>query len=470
MLWFRDDLRLADHPALRAAAANGGSILPCYVLDDSGPESPGAASRWWLHGSLASLARDIGAQGGNLVLRRGSTVAEIEKLVAETNAAVVHCSQSYEPTGRRHESSLRAALLVRGVRLETHAGNMLFDPERVRTADGKPFRVFTAFWNSCREFRVAAPDPVPRAIVFSRAAVRSDSLDDWRLRPHDPDWAKGFGQLWNPGEAGARARLDAFVGVPIRGYASARDRFDLERTSRLSPHLHFGEVSVRAAWSAAGTRRSASREAFLRELCWREFARHLVWHWPDFPTQSFRREFRRFPWLDDPGTLARWQRGVTGYPVVDAGMRQLWQTGWMHNRVRMVVASFLTKHLLIPWQAGARWFWDTLVDADLANNSVSWQWVAGSGPDAAPYFRIFNPALQGQKFDPQGDYVRRWVPELARMPAAFIHDPMAAPAGALREARVEPGASYPLPIVVHREARHRALRAFDTLSEGRKGR
>jgi deoxyribodipyrimidine photo-lyase len=299
-----------------------------------------------------------------------------------------------------------------------------------------------------------------------RSALAGDALEAWALQPKSPDWAGGLRGAWTPGETGARSRLAAFAAGPLRSYRTDRDRPDREGSSRLSPHLSFGEISPRAAWAAAAGRNKGDGEAaFLRELGWREFARHLVWHWPRFPHESFRAEFRRFPWRDDAAALARWQHGQTGYPLIDAGMRELWHTGWMHNRVRMVAASFLVKHLLVPWQQGARWFWDTLVDADLANNSVGWQWVAGSGADAAPYFRVFNPLLQAQKFDPDGNYVRRWVPELAALPTELLHDPSMAPESALRAAGVELGRTYPLPVVAHTVGRARALAAYASVRE-----
>jgi deoxyribodipyrimidine photo-lyase len=460
VVWFRDDLRIADQTALSAAAADGRPIVACYVLDPN----LGAASRWWLHGSLASLARALAARGGRLVLRRGAPSAALAEIAAEVGAAEVHASKSYEPLGRAAEQSVRSALAAIGAELVTHAGALLFDPETIRTRSGEPFRVFTPFWQCCLRHVPAPPRAGPRDVVFAQASVAGDPLGDWGLRPSAPDWASGFADQWSPGEDGAGRRLASFVAERLEGYRAERERPDRAGSSRLSPHLHFGEVSARSVWAATAGARGG--EAFRRELGWREFARHLLWHWPEFATDSFRSEFRRFPWRDDAERLASWQRGTTGYPIVDAGMRELWHTGWMHNRVRMVAASFLVKHLEIPWQRGAAWFWDTLVDADVANNSVGWQWVAGSGADAAPYFRVFNPTLQGRKFDPDGAYVRRWVPELGRLPSAYVHEPAAAPPEALRAAGVELGASYPRPIVEHRAARAAALAAYQALRGG----
>jgi deoxyribodipyrimidine photo-lyase len=465
-------LRLHDHAALTAAAATGRPLVACFVLDTAGAWAPGGASRWWLHGSLAALARQIARLGGALVLRRGPAASEVAAIAAACGAAEVHCSKSYEPEGRRAEAELHRSLAQRGARLVVHAGELLFDPGQLRSQSGEPFKVFTPFWNAClRSAAIRAPLRLPARLSFAAPAVESEALDAWRLRPVAPDWAGGLRAAWSPGEAAARARLDAFVAAPLEDYRLERDRPDRSGVSRLSPHLRFGEVSVRTVWHAVqAAPAGAGATAYARQLGWREFARHLLWHWPTFASESFRSEFRRFPWRDDSEALARWQRGETGYPLVDAGMRELWHTGWMHNRVRMVTASFLVKHLLLPWQRGAEWFWDTLVDADLANNSAGWQWVAGSGADAAPYFRVFNPLLQGRKFDPDGAYVRRWIPELAALSNDLIHEPSAAPPVLLQAARVEIGGNYPRPLVAHGEARARALAAYATLKTGGGGR
>jgi deoxyribodipyrimidine photo-lyase len=462
VVWFRNDLRLHDHAALTAAARSGLPIVACYALDDTTDEAPGGARRWWLHGSLRELAAAVAQRGGELVVRRGAAAATVAAIAAECAATEVHCSKSFSPQGRRAESELAKLLAPVGTKLVLHAGDALFDPERMRNQSGQPFKVFTPFWNAClREAAVGTPLPVPPRLVFARSAADGESLESWALLPTAPDWAAGLRAAWRPGEAGARQRLDAFISTALPEYRVDRDRPDREGSSRLSPHLAFGEISPRAAWAAiAGRERGEGAAAFLRELGWREFARHLVWHWPQFPREAFRAEFRRFPWRDDDVAVSSWRRGLTGYPLVDAGMRQLWQTGWMHNRVRMVAASFLVKHLLIPWQRGERWFWDTLVDADVANNSVGWQWVAGSGADAAPYFRVFNPLLQAQKFDPEGAYVRRFVPELAALPTEYLHDPGAAPPVLLAAAGIVLGKNYPLPIVEHGKARASALAAY----------
>jgi len=462
LLWFRRDLRLHDHAALTAAAAGGRTVVACYVHDGAAEGGPGGASRWWLHGSLVALAREIERHGGRLLLRRGGAAHAISALAQELGVVEVHASKSYEPRGRDAEADVRRALAAIGVRFVVHAGAVLFDPERLATGAGLPYRMFTPFWRAClREPEPARPALSPRELHFAAPDVASDDLDEWRFLPQRPDWAVGFRAAWTPGEAAAQDRLKRFVAHGVAEYPASRDRPAEHGSTRLSPHLHFGEVSPRAVWHAVrSSSATTGADALLRELGWREFARYLLWHWPSFATESFRPEFARFPWRNDAVALDRWQRGQTGYPLVDAGMRELWHTGWMHNRVRMVAASFLVKHLLVPWQCGADWFWDTLVDADLASNSLGWQWVAGSGADAAPYFRVFNPRLQGERFDSEGDYVRRWVPELAALPAEDIHAPSEAPALTLRAAGVELGKTYPRPIVEHATARKRALEAY----------
>jgi deoxyribodipyrimidine photo-lyase len=462
LVWFRQDLRLADNPALREAIATGAPVIPLYVLDDATPGAwaAGGASRWWLHRSLVSLAGDLAKLGLRLILRRGAARACLDALIAETGAAGVYWNRCYEPFAIARDKAIKADLEARGLAARSFNAGLLFEPWTIASKSGTPFRVFTPFWKACLAGAAPAlPLPAPKRASGPAAWPASDALADWALLPAKPDWAGGF-SIWTPGEAGAQERLASFIERALDGYAGLRDRPDIEATSRLSPHLHFGEISARQCFHAG--RRS---EKFLAELGWREFAHHLLFAIPDLPETALRAEFRDFPWRDDDTKLRAWQKGRTGYPIVDAGMRELWQTGWMHNRVRMIAASFLVKHLLLPWQAGQAWFWDTLVDADLASNSASWQWVAGCGADAAPYFRIFNPMLQGTKFDPSGHYVRRFVPELARLPDAYLHTPWEAPEDVLRLAGVELGVDYPHPIVDHGEARARALAAFQSLKE-----
>ena len=446
LLLLRRELRLADNPALIGAMATGRPVLPVFVLDEAAPGdwTPGGASRWWLHHSLAALQADLAAVGAPLVLRRGRTEFALPELVGETGAVEVHAGMPTEPWARRLYHTLRAALPVR---LVVHETTLLLHPDRIRTQADAPYGVYTPFARACKALLPhAPPSPAPEHIP-APPPPPSDALADWGLLPRRPDWAAGLRASWTPGERGAMARLLAFRDAGLPDYADQRDLPAVDGTSRLSPHLAWGEISPRQILHAVG----ATAEKFTREVLWREFAAHLLWHRQDLPHAPLRSEFAAMPWRDDPAGLAAWQQGRTGIPLVDAGMRQLWQTGWMHNRVRMVAASFLVKHLLIPWQSGEAWFWDTLVDADLAQNAASWQWVAGCGADAAPYFRVFNPALQGAKFDPRGDYIRRYVRELARLPDRFIHAPWDAP---------NPPRDYPSPIVDLAEGRARALSVF----------
>jgi deoxyribodipyrimidine photo-lyase len=455
LVWFRQDLRLADNPAL-ARAANG-PVVPVYVFDETLPWSIGAAGRWWLHGSLEALARDLARLGAPLVLRRGAAVPVIDALVRATGAKRVVWNRLYEPAAVARDALMEAGLKSRGIVVESFNAGSLAEPSALDRA----YQVFTPFWRALqRRGEPQAAIAAPVSLICGPQAD-SDALADWALRPSSPDRAAGLRETWAPGEAGAQARLAAFLGQVPR-YGRDRDRPDRDGTSLLSPHLRFGEIGPRQIWHAV---RAAAPEAesFLRALAWREFSINLLRRFEDMAERPLRASFEAFPWRSDSGQLRAWQRGRTGYPIVDAGMRQLWKIGWMPNRVRMIVASFLVKHLLLPWQVGEKWFWDTLVDADLANNAASWQWVAGSGVDAAPYFRIFNPVAQGERFDPSGAYVKRWVPELARLPAPFVHRPWAAPSSVLRAARIVRDESYPEPIVDHVAARVRALAAFHSL-------
>ena len=509
IVWFRHDLRVTDNPALTAAVASGGPILPIFIWapHEEGAWAPGAASRWWLHHALLALDAELGRLGNRLMVAqpmgacetRAAAVGDgrgggegggggpptslgvLEALAEATGARAVHWNRRYEPAIVARDTTIKARLAAAGLEVQTFNASLLHEPWALRTQAGQPFRVFTPFWRACLAAEEPAlPLPAPRALpalgpeMLGAAAAASGrtGLDALGLLPA-VDWAGGLRETWTPGEASARQRLGAFLSGsgPLGAYSEARDRPDQTATSRLSAHLHFGELGPREVWravrAAANGRdapKRASADAFLRELGWREFSHHLLFHFPTTPDRPLRPEFERFPWRSAPDDLRAWQRGRTGYPLVDAGMRELWRTGTMHNRVRMVVASFLVKHLLVPWQAGARWFWDTLVDADLAQNTLGWQWTSGTGADAAPYFRVFNPVLQGQKFDPQGDYVRRFVPELAILDAAVIHAPWTCSEAELWRAGVRLGVDYPRPIVEHAAARARALAAFHTIS------
>ncbi len=469
LLWFRQDLRLSDHAALHAALRHGRRVLPVFVLDDAaaGAWAPGGAARWWLHHSLAALTDRLKQLGAPLVLRRGSALEQIPLLAKEIGAAEVHTGGGPEPWARALDRDVANALQTHGIGFHRHRTRMLFNPEAIRNGTGGAYGVYTPFANACRAAGGPHPPlPAPVAIA-SPTPPASDLLADWGLLPKRPDWAGGLRKNWQPGEAGGQAQLHRFLAEGLANYGERRNLPGIDSTSRLSPHIAWGEVSLAQAWfaaNAAAENAGKGLAVFRSELLWREFSIYQLWHHPDLPEQPLRRNFAAMAWRDDPAGLAAWQRGQTGIPIVDAGMRQLWQTGWMHNRVRMIVASFLTKHLLLPWQSGEAWFWDTLVDADLAANAASWQWVAGSGADAAPYFRVFNPVLQGQKFDTDGAYVRRFVPELARLGDTHLHAPWAAPAPELAAARITLGRSYPHPIVDLAAGRDRALAAYRALA------
>ncbi|MGW9113753.1 cryptochrome/photolyase family protein [Microbacterium sp. NPDC055683] len=416
LVWFRDDLRLADHPALRAALDTGEPVLGVYVLDEESPgvRPLGGAARWWLHHSLASLAGRLAEKGSALVLRRGSAAREIPRLVDDADARGVFWNRRYGGAEREVDAALKTALRERGVDARSSAASLLFEPWTVTTGAGAPYSVFTPFWRACLAMPAPRhPLPEPRDITGPARTPHSDALDDWGLLPSDPDWAGGLRETWEPGEPAARSRLRAFLADDVDDYARARDEPAAGVTSGLSPRLRWGELSPFTVWHEA-IASGADVGGFLSEVGWREFAWHTLFHHPDLATVNLNRRFDAFPWPRlRPSLLRAWQRGRTGIPLVDAGMRELWETGVMHNRVRMVVASFLVKNLLIDWRRGEEWFWDTLVDADGASNPFNWQWVAGSGADAAPYFRVFNPLLQAEKFDPHGEYVRRWAPDHA---------------------------------------------------------
>ncbi|MDO7835238.1 deoxyribodipyrimidine photo-lyase [Sphingobium sp. HBC34] len=448
LLWFRQDLRLSDQAAL-AAAISEGPVIPVYVLDDEAPRhwAMGGASRWWLHHSLKALDDSLRARGSRLILRRGKSADMLAEIAKATGASRVHGLHHYEPWWRNAEKSV-----ARLLDLQLHDGGLLLPPGAVRTGTGGMYRIYTPFSRAVMDHMPPAPPhPAPHAIDAPARWPDSDALDDWRLLPTRPDWAKGFAKDWTPGEAGARRNVAAFID-DAGDYPVARNLPSIEGTSRLSPHLHFGEVSPAYVWHRV-TSSSHDATIFLKELIWRDYAHVQICELPTYGSANARDSFDALPWRDlrEAGAdFTAWKTGTTGYPIVDAGMRQLWATGWMHNRVRMIAASFLIKHLLIDWRHGARWFWDTLVDASYANNSVNWQWVAGSGVDANLFTRIMAPLSQSEKFD-AADYIRQWVPELAGLSDAAIHDPDA------HDARPN---SYPAKIIGHREGRERALNAY----------
>jgi deoxyribodipyrimidine photo-lyase len=473
LVWFRQDLRLSDNPALAAAVGRGGGVIPVFIWapEEEGSWRPGGASQWWLNRSLGALTDELEKRGSRLIIRSGPTEKALNDVAAESGAKAVFWNRRYEPAAIARDRDLKAQLRERGIAVESFNGNLLFEPWTIQNASGEPFRVFSPFWRACLTKSVGPPSKdAPRKLSPPGKWPHSLALSDLKMESN-VGWAGGLRETWQPGESGAKSQLKRFQRQAIQEYSVGRDKPGVVGTSRLSPHLHFGEISPGQVWRAVASMMNngnivnngagrAACEAYLRQIGWREFAYQLLYHHPESAEQALRPEFAAFPWKTDPKTLRAWTQGKTGYPLVDAGMRELWHTGWMHNRVRMVVASFLVKHLLIGWQEGAAWFWDTLVDADLANNSLGWQWVAGCGADAAPYFRIFNPVIQGEKFDPTGGYVRRWVPELAGLPDEWIHKPWKAPVSTLTNAGVELGRTYPAPIVDHDHARERALAAL----------
>ena len=467
LVWFRLDLRLSDQPALAAAAARGGPVIPVFVWspEEEGSAAPGRASRWWLSRSLAALDESLRAKGSRLTIRRGPAAAALRALARETGARTVMWNRRYEPSLIERDATVESVLRAEGLEIETHNSALLFEPGEIKSGSGSPYRVFTPFWNACLDRpEPAAPVAEPRRLAAPGLWPKSEALAALGLAPKS---AAHWGAAWRPGEAGARERLDAFLEHAAGRYHEGRDRPAEDGVSRLSPHLHFGEISPRAVWAAVSRRAAGAPgrgpETYLKELGWREFAHHLLVRFPRTVAEPLRPEFARFPWRSDVRGFELWSRGRTGYPIVDAGMRELLGAGWMHNRARMVAGSFLVKDLLIDWRQGAAWFWDALVDADQANNTLGWQWVAGCGADAAPFFRIFNPVLQGKKFDPEGLYVRRWVPELGGLPNQFIHRPWEASDDMLQTAGVTMGKTYPRRIVDHKMAKYRALDAYQRI-------
>ena len=471
IVWFYRDLRLADHPALSAAVGRHGRIVPVFILDNAGGDEwpAGAATRWWLHHSLHELDAALRKRGSCLVVRQGDSRRIIDELVDASGADAVYWCRRNEPMLRTRDGEIQQALEQRGIDVTITGGSLLFEPDTVQTGAGEPYRVFTPFWKalSARSGEIAAPLPAPDDLPEVDPALAGGRIDELGLLP-TIRWDGGLRENWTPGQSGAEQRIESFLAGRASAYADMRDRADRPGSSRISPHLAWGEISPRQIWwLVKQTEAGPGGQSFLRELGWREFSYHLLWHFPDTPARSLDPRFADFEWRDDPEGLERWQHGRTGIPMVDAGMRELWHTGWMHNRLRMVVASFLTKNLLIPWQAGSRWFWDTLVDADLANNTQGWQWTAGCGADAAPYFRIFNPVKQAEKADPRGDYVRRWIPELAGLPDRYLQAPWKAPGPILEEAGIRLGRDYPEPMVDLLATRRRALERFDRIKKSR---
>ncbi len=467
---FRQDLRISDNRALSEAALTGRPVVPVFVMDNAGRGGRpiGGARQWWLHGSVKALSEKLAALGSPLVLVSGDIESALEPILEQTGADTVFWNRRYDPVAVTADTKLNSALRNKSIRVQSFEGQLLHEPTLLTTGAGSPFRVFSAFWRALlRADEPRAPVSAPRRLRPPDIKVSGETLESFGLKPVRPDWSAGLRETWLPGEERALSRLHAFLDSNLKHYASGRDLPGEAHTSMLSPHLAHGEITPFQIWHATGSAfdawHAADAEKFRKEIAWREFSYHLLFHNPQLDTININRAFDRFHWGNDPRRLEAWQQGLTGYPLVDAGMRQLWRTGWMHNRVRMVCASFLVKHLMIDWRQGERWFWDTLVDADPASNSASWQWVAGCGADASPYFRVFNPILQGEKFDPDGTYVRRYVPEIDNLPNRYIHRPWEASASELRAAAVELGGNYPAPIVDHKPARNRALEAYQAM-------
>lgn len=532
IFWFRQDLRLADNPGLLAAVKwateNNGDVIPVYIWapDEEGTWPAGGATKVWLHQSLKALAAELAKLGSRLRLfeagrktsskssQKGSqkesasasndknpqsSLSILQGLAEKLGVGAVFWNRRYEPSAIARDKEIKSTLRASGLVVETFNGALLLEPWQVATKEGKPYQVFTPYWRTCLDqiqVELEPPLKAPKRISPKRIAPNEMApeklasknltatkieklslectLEELQLLP-DIKWEKGITESWMPGEQGALKQLDKFLQDGLDDYSEMRNRPDIEGVSRMSPHLHFGEISPRSLWFIVkekaehfkNEKSKAAALSYLREVGWREFSHHLLYYFPQTPTEPLRGDFKLFPWTHNPTALKAWQKGLTGYPIVDAGMRELWHTGIMHNRVRMIVASFLVKHLRLHWLAGAKWFWDTLVDADLAQNTMGWQWSAGCGADAAPYFRVFNPILQGEKFDTDGAYVRKWVPELAKMKSKYIHKPWEAPPLELIAAGVTLGENYPLPIVEHGEARNLALAAFQKLKESR---
>lgn len=471
----RNDLRLADNPALLAAARRGAPTIPVYIYSpqEDGEWSFGGATKWWLHQSLTAFSKSLKEIGAELlVLKDESTLDCLEKLLKKTGAEAVYWNRRYEPHSIEIDKSLKTRLKEVDVEVRSFPGNLIFEPWTISTGSGTPYKVYTPYWKACLEAETPAPPlSPPESLKPFEGTLEGLQIEDLELEPKI-DWASGMESFWEPGESGAEKRLRQFIDSALFTYKEDRNLPYQDGVSYLSPYLHFGEISPRQIWQQvkealdktdSNTKKENAR-VYLKEIVWREFAHHILYHFPATLEEPLRENFEKFPWESNHKDLYKaWCKGKTGYPIVDAGMRQLWTTGWMHNRVRMIVASFLTKDLLISWQDGAKWFWDTLVDADLASNTFGWQWTAGCGADAAPFFRIFNPVLQGKKFDPDGTYVREWVPELKHAPAKWIHEPWEASTEELERAGITIGVDYPEPVVNHGEARKKALDIYASI-------
>lgn len=464
LIWFRQDLRLTDNPALQAALKSGNPIICLFIFNQ---HTIGQAALWWLHHSLIALSKTLEKCGNTLILRLGDPEKILAEIISQHHVQNMYWNRLYDSTSITRDKNLKTYWRAQGLTVESFNSHLLFEPWTVSTQQGNFYQVFTPFWRKgCGSGKNThyTLNSAPKTLPAPQRIPHSDRLDDWKLLPQKPDWAKMFSTLWTPGEIGAKKQLTNFLNHGLARYTLDRNVPALQNTSKLSPHLHWGEISIHRVWDTLLQKESQDKtialnniECFQSELGWREFSYYLLYHFPPLPQENFKKKFDNFRWENSTPLLKTWQNGLTGYPIVDAGMRELWHTGWMHNRVRMIVASFLVKDLLIDWRKGAAWFLDTLVDADLANNSASWQWVAGSGVDAAPFFRIFNPVHQSEKFDPQGEYVRKWIPEIKLLPDKYLHAPWQAPEDILTAANIKLGKTYPFPIIDHKQARSRAL-------------
>lgn len=473
-IWFRQDLRLKNNLALQAALGSSKTIVPLYILDDRKREhSLGGASKWWLHHSLLALSKTIEERGAKLILRKGNPLEIIPEFLQKNSIEAIYWNRHYEPSAIIDEASLAKILQELNIKVYSFKGNLLLEPWEIKNKQGGFYKVFTPFSHALEhEVSLKPLFSAPKQLPMDTKKYASDNIFDWRLCPTHPNWALGFEEYWKPGELNAGLHLQGFLENQLEFYASKRDYPGERGTSHLSPYLHFGEISIREIFQSIqqlkehikNAKYSESVAIFIKELFWREFAYYILYHRPDSLENSLRSEFNAFPWSYNRAHYKAWQKGLTGYPIIDAGMRELYHIGWMHNRLRMITGSFLVKNLLLPWRWGAKWFEDTLVDADLANNTLGWQWVAGSGVDAAPFFRIFNPTTQGKKFDPLGKYIRKWVPELSSLEDKYIHEPWAAPRDMLTKAKIKLGETYPKPIVDLKATRETALRAFAKVS------
>ena len=468
IVWFRQDLRLNDNPALKKACDEG-EIIPLFILDEN-DRSLGGASKWWLHHSLKKLEASL----GGLVFRKGDPLSILKSLIEKTGASGVYWNRGYEPHIVERDTDIKSSLSENEFNARSFNGSVVREPWEIETGSGGPYKVYTPFWKANLAKGIPAPLEKPSEIRLSSLEGLGDRLEDWSLLPSDPDWADGWETLWSPGEEGAMQRLKDFLSDGIEGYGELRNRPDLPNVSRLSPHIKHGEISPRQICKIANAHAEKNKnhaedvKKFVAEIGWRDFANHLLFHFPEIPTKNWKPAFDDYPWRENAEDLKKWQKGMTGYPMIDSGMRELWHTGYMHNRIRMLVGSFLVKHLQLHWSHGEEWFWDTLLDADMANNTTSWQWISGSGADAAPYFRIFNPISQGPKFDPNGDYVRKWCPELSKLPNKLLHAPHEATKDELQDAGIELGKDYPAPMVDHKQAREAALDGYEVVKKAQK--